>query len=80
MARTKLPKYCLHKASAQAIVRLDGQVFYLGKYKNKISLEKYDELIAEYISNNRKLPPTRVQSELWVDHLAFKYLEDDEDY
>ena len=52
----------------------------MGKYKSKAIREKYVELIAEYTANNRKLPPTRSQSELLIETLIFRYLEYTEKY
>ncbi len=36
-----LPSYCLHKPTRQAVVRLDGRDFYLGKHGTDPSREKY---------------------------------------
>ena len=80
MPKTNIPSYRLHKPTGQAIVSLCGKMFYLGKYKSKTSREKYVELIAEYTANNRKLPPTRSQSELLIETLIFRYLEYAEKY
>lgn len=30
--RRKVPAYCLHKVSGQAVVRIDGRGHYLGRY------------------------------------------------
>jgi hypothetical protein len=80
MPKTTVPSYRLHKPSGQAIVTLNGKMFYLGKYKSKESREKYSDLIAEFVTNNCKLPPTRIQSKLRIDHLAITYLEYAEKY
>ena len=39
--RNKLPSYCQHKASGQAVVTLDGHDYYLGKHGTPRSREKY---------------------------------------
>ncbi len=44
------PKYCLHKATGQAVVRLAGRDIYLGKFGSDASDEKYAELIARWNS------------------------------
>ena len=44
----KVPAYCHHKASGQAVVRLDGVDHYLGCYGSDESHERYDRAIAEW--------------------------------
>jgi len=80
MPKTNVPSYLRHKATDQAIVILRGKMFYLGKYKSKESRAKYNELIAEFLANNCKLPPTRTRKEITVDDLALKFLEWAEGY
>ena len=43
----KVPSYCRHKASGQAVVRLNGRDHYLGPYGSPESHEHYARLIAE---------------------------------
>ena len=38
--RKKLPAYCLHKASGQAVITLDGRDCYLGKHGTSESFEE----------------------------------------
>ncbi|MFI5378366.1 MAG: hypothetical protein ACHRHE_03590 [Tepidisphaerales bacterium] len=40
-----VPKMSHHKASGQAIVRLDGRDFYLGPWKSKAATVEYDRLV-----------------------------------
>jgi len=42
----KVPSYCLHKASGQAVVRIDGTDHYLGPYGSNESQELYERLLA----------------------------------
>jgi len=49
----RTPSYCLHKASGQAIVRIDGTDHYLGKYGTSESQAEYDRVIAEWLVNGR---------------------------
>jgi len=61
-----IPKYCLHKASGRAVVRIDGFDHYLGVYGSEESKANYDRLIAEWLARGRQsnvdqvdeLPPT----------------------
>ena len=52
--KQQLPKYCSHKSSGRAFVRLAGKMHYLGKYGSKASRREYDRLIAEFLANGRK--------------------------
>jgi len=47
----KIPSYCRHKASGQAVVRIDYKDEYLGPYGTPESYEKYHRLIAERFPN-----------------------------
>src|SRR5262245_17222821 len=49
----QVPRYRKHKASGQAIVKLSGQVFYLGPYGTKASKEAYDRAVAEWFARGR---------------------------
>ena len=42
------PRYCHHKATGQAVVRLSGHDYYLGKYGTPDSHEAYARKIAEW--------------------------------
>lgn len=44
----KVPSYCLHKASGQAVVRIDGHDRYLGPYGSPASHDAYERAIAEW--------------------------------
>lgn len=48
--RRKVPAYCLHKATGQAVVRIDGKDFYLGKYGTEASHEAYQRLVAQFVT------------------------------
>jgi integrase len=45
-----VPSYCLHRASGQAVVRIDGRDHYLGKHGTPESEERYRRLIARYLT------------------------------
>ena len=45
----KVPAYCHHRASGQAVVRIDGIDRYLGAYGSDQSHEQYERLIAEWM-------------------------------
>lgn len=51
-----VPKYRKHRASGQAIVTLGGKDHYLGPHGTKASKREYDRLIAEWMSNDRRMP------------------------
>jgi len=47
----RVPKYCHHKASGQAVVCLSGRDHYLGKHGSRESHRLYERLIAEWLAN-----------------------------
>jgi len=80
MPKKNIPSYRLHKPTGQAICSLQGKMFYLGRYKSKESRARYNELIAEYLANDCKLPPTRSRNGITVEELALRFLEWAEEY
>src|SRR3954451_17462934 len=52
----KVPSYRLHKPTGQAVVRLDGRGFYLGKHGTAESHEAYRRRIAEWLTHGPALP------------------------
>lgn len=78
MARKKtVPAYCRHKATGQAVVRIDGRDHYLGTYSSPESRERYAALIAGMGGNWDvfvPVPPPRPPfSPLTVAILAARY-------
>lgn len=57
---SEVPRYRRHKASGQAVVRLQGRDFYLGKYGTAASREAYQRWLAEWSQNSCRVttPPT----------------------
>jgi integrase len=43
-----LPSYCHHKASGQAVARIEGRDHYLGTHGSSESLERYERLLSEW--------------------------------
>ena len=77
-----LPRIRKHKASGQAVVYVDGQMIYLGKYGSRIAKQQYDTVIAEWLSQNRSRPNrepefTSVNDVLlaWVRHAKAFYVK-----
>src|SRR5438552_715957 len=54
--RRKVPSYRLHKSSGRAVVTLSGRDCFLGRYGTPESRQKYDRLIAEWLSQDRRTP------------------------
>ena len=50
----RTPKYRLHKGSSQALVQINGERIYLGKYGTGASKEKYRRLVAEFLAGGQK--------------------------
>ena len=72
-ARKQLPKYCRHRASGRAYVRLEGKMYYLGKYGSTASKREYDRIIAEFVANGRQV--FRHKDEILVEVLVLRYLD-----
>jgi hypothetical protein len=80
MPRRNLPGYLKHKPSGQAYCLINGRHIYLGKYGSKASRLQYEEVIAEYLANDKKLPPTRSRTEITCLEFAVAYLEHAKEY
>ena len=52
----RVPSYRRHKPTNQAVVTINGQDIYLGKWNTGASKAEYDRLIAEFLANGRRLP------------------------
>ena len=75
----QIPQYRLHKPTGRGVVRLNGRDIYLGTHGTPESKERYRQVIAEWLSNNRQLAVRREQAEAtnWtsVSELVLAYLE-----
>ena len=69
----RTPSYCHHKATGQAVVRIDGIDHYLGKHGTPESRVEYDRLIAEWLGNGRRLSAPTVADGLTVGELILSY-------
>jgi integrase len=69
----RTPSYCHHKASGQAVVRLDGHDHYLGTFGSQESRREYDRLIAEWLAAGRRLPHPPAGDGLTVNGLLLAY-------
>ena len=81
----RIPKYRLHKGSGQALVQINGDRIYLGKYDSEESKEEYQRLIAEWLSNGRQRvsPPTadpQAKAALSIKELILAYWRFAESY
>jgi len=71
--RKQLPKYCRHKSSNRAFVRIGGKTYYLGKYGSAASQQEYDRIIAEYVANGRQ--DFKEASDILIENLIVKFLD-----
>jgi integrase len=69
----RTPSYCLHKASGQAVVRIDGKDHYLGRYGSPESKAEYDRLIGEWLLGGRQTPRRDEPPSLSVSQLLLRY-------
>jgi integrase len=67
------PKYCLHKPSGNAYVRIQGQVVYLGKFGTSESREKYHRYLAELAAAPAVVPTLNAEESLTVVELIEAY-------
>lgn len=70
------PKYCLHKPSGNARVRISGKDIYLGEYNSPASRERYNDIIAKFLMG--KLDVDR--EALTISRLAIMYVEHAQQY
>lgn len=61
--KRKVPGYCRHKASGQAVVRLGGWDVYLGPYGSPESRERYTAAISEWHAIEVQISQPTVESE-----------------
>jgi integrase len=73
---SRTPSYRNHKPSGQAVVTLDGRDIYLGRYGTDESRAEYDRMIAEWLTNGRRLPAPNsgTGSDLTVNEMLLAYL------
>jgi integrase len=65
-----IPRPTRHR-SGQAVVRLNGRDFYLGKFGTPVAKGEYERLIAEWLANGRRTP----QDEITVNDLILGFLD-----
>lgn len=56
MRKVRIPSLCRHKASGQAVVRLNGRDVYCGRWGSPEARERYERLVAEWLAAGRALP------------------------
>lgn len=78
LSDNQVPAYCRHRASGQAVVTLDGQDIYLGKYGTAASRQQYNRLIAEWLAAGRRLPVG--QGEITVIEMLDRFWQHAEKY
>jgi integrase len=76
----KLPSYCRHKASGQAVVSIDSRDVYLGRYGSTESKTKYEQVISRWLATRDEVTITVCQEavsrdELRINELIVAYFE-----
>jgi integrase len=70
----RTPSYCHHKASGQAVVRIDGKDHYLGKWNTPESKQEFSRLLGEWFANGQCLPgKSAAGPDLTVNELVAAY-------
>ncbi|MFN5976685.1 MAG: hypothetical protein ACK48U_19740, partial [Planctomyces sp.] len=72
----RIPKYCLHKGTGQAFVKLNGQTFYLGEYGTPASRERYESMVARHLGGTIEIDRETVT----IGRLAVLYVDFAEGY
>ncbi len=70
-----VPKYCLHKPSGKAYVRIHGKVIYTGDYGTAESKAEYGRLISELAASNGAAVSDAPTSALTIVELCATYLD-----
>lgn len=82
----RTPSYRHHRPSGQAVVTLAGRDLYLGRYGTPESRAEYDRLLAEWLTNGRRLPASAQASgagggsDLTINELILDYLRHADGY
>lgn len=71
---TRTPSYRLHKPTNQAVVTINARDFYLGVYGSPDSRTEYDRLVAEWLTNGRRLSQSDPGG-LSINELLVAYLD-----
>lgn len=73
----KAPSYRRHRATGRAVVTLNGRDHYLGEHGTAVSRAAYDELIAKWLHNGRRLPDESAEEVGFsVNEVALGFLKD----
>lgn len=78
----KIPSYCHHKASGQAVVTLSGKDYYLGPHGSPESRGRYEELIQKWLAHGKRMPGAAEDPEqsITVNELVVAFWEYAETY
>jgi integrase len=79
-AKFRTPCYCIHRAKNLAYVRLNGEMIYLGAPDSQESRQKYDRLIAEWLSSGRTYIKPADQPSVSVNEILLAYRRHAEAY
>jgi integrase len=78
MINDRIPKSSRHKATGQAVVRLNGKDYYLGRFGSAAARVEYDALINRWLASGRSLPD--VSTGLSVNDVILAYIKFAEGY
>ena len=80
----RTPSYRLHKPTGLAVVTLDGRDFYLGGHGSPESRAEYDRMVAQWLTNGRRLaaPSTgkAAGTDITVNEMVLAYLDHADGY
>jgi hypothetical protein len=80
MPASRIPSYRYHSASGQAVVTLDYRDHYLGSFGSPESRARYEQLVAEWLANGRRMSSPAKAGLITVTELLAAYLAFAESY
>ncbi len=75
MSTRRVPSYRLHKPSGRAVVTLNGQDFYLGRWQSAESKAEYDRLIGQWLAQGRRIQNSGNPAQITITELVAAYWE-----
>ena len=71
----RVPSYRRHKPTNQAVVTINGQDIYLGRWNSAASKAEYDRIVSEWLSVGRSLSFGALSEGVTVSELLLAYLK-----
>lgn len=73
--KSRIPRLTRHKATGQAVVRLNGKDHYCGRWGSPGAQADYDSLIERWLAHDRQLPEDQAGGDPTVEEVLAAYLD-----